>query len=80
MLGRAVAILQFLAPICAGALFTLGLSPFDVWIAVPLSAALLLILLHARSHERGWLTGWLYGLGLFGSGASFMFMAKHPCR
>lgn len=77
MMGWAVPTLQFLAPVCAGALFTLGLSPFDVWIAVPLSAALLLALLHARRHERGWLTGWLYGLGLFGSGASWVYVSIH---
>ena len=69
---KASPILHYLAPIVAGALFPLGLSPFDSWLMVPLSAALFTALLHSRGRRSGWLTGWLYGTGFFGAGASWV--------
>lgn len=74
---KASPILHYLAPIVAGALFPLGLSPFDSWLMVPLSAALFTALLHSRGRRSGWLTGWLYGTGFFGAGASWVYVSIH---
>ncbi len=65
-----------LAP-AAGALVTLSLAPFDLWPLGILSCALygyLLCLCNTR--EAIW-RGWLYGLGLFGSGASWVYVSIH---
>ena len=68
-------LLRFLAPLIAGALFPLGLSPFDIWIMVPLSSALFAALLHSDTpHGAVWL-GWRYGLGFFGVGASWVYVS-----
>ena len=72
-----MALLRFLAPTVAGAIFTLGLSPFDIWIAVPLSAALFVALLHTQTTTSDAVIGWSYGLGLFGSGASWVYVSIH---
>lgn len=73
----AAALYRFLAPLLAGAIFTLGLSPFDIWVAVPLSAALLVALLHMPHRCSDFAIGWCYGLGLFASGASWVYVSIH---
>lgn len=73
----AAALYRFLAPVLAGAIFTLGLSPFDIWVAVPLSAALLAALLHRPNKCSDFAIGWRYGLGVFASGASWVYVSIH---
>ena len=65
-----------LAPI-AGALVTLSLAPFDLWPAGILSCALYGYLLCRCSAGQAIWRGWLYGLGLFGSGASWVYVSIH---
>lgn len=64
------------API-AGALVTLSLAPFDIWPAGILSCALLAWLLSTCQPGQAALRGWLYGIGLFGSGASWVYVSIH---
>ena len=59
-----------LAPI-AGALVTLSLAPFDLWPAGILSCALYAYLLSTCGTRQALWRGWLYGLGMFGSGVSW---------
>ena len=59
----------------AGAIFSLGLSPFDIWPLAVLSVAALAILLRRRSPAEGLLIGWLYGVGFFGSGVSWVYVS-----
>jgi apolipoprotein N-acyltransferase len=59
----------------AGALLVLGFSPFNLWIMGFVSAALFLNLYHNRSAKHASLIGFCFGLGLFGCGASWIFVS-----
>ncbi len=59
----------------AGAFLVLGFSPFDLWVAGLLSAALFLMLYQNRSAKQAALIGFCFGLGLFGFGASWIFVS-----
>lgn len=64
----------------SGALQTLTIAPFDAWWLGPLSILLLLWVTRALEPEskgRPILFGWLFGLGLFGSGASWVYVSIH---
>ncbi|MEH6587509.1 MAG: apolipoprotein N-acyltransferase [Halioglobus sp.] len=61
----------------AGALVTLSLAPFDIWPAGILSCALLAWLLSTCEPRQAFWRGWLYGLGLFGSGVSWVYVSIH---
>lgn len=65
-----------LAPL-AGAMVTLSLAPFDVWPAGILSCALYSYMLCTCSARQAVWRGWLYGLGLFGSGVSWVYVSIH---
>ena len=57
-----------LAPF-SGALVTLSLAPFNLWPAGILSCALYSYLLCTCSLRQALWRGWLFGLGMFGTGA-----------
>ena len=62
----------------SGALQTLTLAPFGAWWLAPFSILLLLWsskALHADTPGRPILYGWLFGVGLFGSGASWVYVS-----
>ncbi|MFT6264342.1 MAG: apolipoprotein N-acyltransferase [Oleiphilaceae bacterium] len=78
--------------IIAGIMQTLALAPFNYWILGPLSIALIILSTQAISNtskqadgsytlglksNRGFLHGVLFGLGLFGSGASWIYVSIH---
>ena len=65
-----------IAPL-AGALVTLSLAPFDIWPTGILSCALLAWLLSTCEPRPALWRGWLYGLGMFGSGASWVYVSIH---
>ena len=61
----------------AGSLITLSLSPYDIWPAAILSCCIYLGLLRdCRVRTAAW-RGWLYGLGMFGTGASWVYVSIH---
>ena len=60
-----------LAPL-AGVFITLSLAPFSFWPASILGCALLAYLLASCTSRQAAWRGWLFGLGLFGSGASWV--------
>jgi apolipoprotein N-acyltransferase len=66
----------FLAP-AAGTLVTLSLAPFGIWPLGILSCALYAYLLCTCSTGQALWRGWLYGLGLFGSGVSWVYVSIH---
>ena len=59
----------------AGAIFPLGLAPFDVWPCVPLSAGLLCTALNRTQRAGG--VGFAYGTGFFGAGVSWVYVSIH---
>ena len=65
-----------LAPL-AGALVTLSLAPFSLWPAGILSCALYAYLLCTCTTGQAVWRGWLFGLGMFGSGASWVYVSIH---
>ncbi|EED35606.1 apolipoprotein N-acyltransferase [Luminiphilus syltensis NOR5-1B] len=64
-------------PPLAGAVFTLGLEPWNLWPLIPVSAGLLCLLLHRQRTDSAGLIGWLYGFGFFGAGASWVYVSIH---
>ena len=67
-LGRVQVIL--LAPL-AGSLVTLSLAPYNFWPLGILSCILLAHLLSSCQPGQALWRGWLFGLGLWGTGASW---------
>ena len=61
----------------AGAISVLAFAPFKLWWVSIVSLSLLLALLHANNHQRGFLIGFIYGLGMFGFGTSWIFHSVH---
>ncbi|MFP4262869.1 MAG: apolipoprotein N-acyltransferase [Halomonas sp.] len=66
-----------LLALAAGVLTTLSAAPFQLWWLGPVAAGLLYAGLPALSPGQAGLRGWSYGLGLFGSGASWVFVSIH---
>jgi apolipoprotein N-acyltransferase len=58
-------------------MITLSLAPFNVWPAGILSCAVYAWLLCTCSERQALWRGWLYGLGLFGTGASWVYVSIH---
>ncbi|MCL7946048.1 apolipoprotein N-acyltransferase [Marinobacter sp. ATCH36] len=67
--------LRAVALVIAGALQTLTFSPFNWWWLGPLSIALILLCCLPLSPRKLFRAGWLLGLGLFGTGASWVYIS-----
>ena len=66
---------QGLSALLAGAVFPLGFAPFE-WYPLPLLAlAILAVLLHASRSRDAFLYGWLFGVGQFGVGVSWVYVS-----
>lgn len=61
----------------AGCLVTLSLAPFDIWPLGIASVALLAWLLNSQNHSGAIKIGWFYGVGLFGSGSTWIYVSIH---
>ncbi|KGE03907.1 apolipoprotein N-acyltransferase [Pseudohaliea rubra] len=68
--------MSVLMPI-AGALLTLSFAPFGLWPTGIAGVALLGYSLCTCSPRLGALRGWLFGAGLFGTGASWVYVSIH---
>ncbi|MCE8020634.1 apolipoprotein N-acyltransferase [Halomonas sp. MCCC 1A11036] len=66
-----------LLALVAGLLTTLTASPFELWWLGPPAVALVYLGLHAITPAQAALRGWCYGVGLFGSGASWVYVSIH---
>jgi apolipoprotein N-acyltransferase len=69
--------LSCLAALLAGGLTTLTASPFELWWLAPVAVGLVYAGIHALSPAQAALRGWCYGVGLFGSGASWVYVSIH---
>lgn len=56
---------------------TLSLSPFNWWPLGIVSITLIMLGLQQADSRKSLLYGWLFGLGLFGSGASWVYVSIH---
>jgi apolipoprotein N-acyltransferase len=72
-----ISILGDVLALLSGALLTLAFAPFSFYVVAILSPALLLFLWLNVSTYRAFLRGLLYGLGLFGTGVSWVFISIH---
>ena len=61
----------------SGAMVTLSLAPFNLWPTGILSCVLYTYLLCTCSTRQAVWRGWLYGLGLFGTGVSWVYVSIH---
>jgi len=69
-LGNALALI-------AGTLITLSLAPFNIWPLGLLSLFLLNCLLDALTPKQAAWRGWWFGVGLFGTGISWVYVSIH---
>jgi apolipoprotein N-acyltransferase len=63
--------------LAGGALLTLAFAPFHFYFLAILSPAILLLAIKSGSLKRIAWRGWLFGLGFFGTGASWVFVSIH---
>ncbi|PMR71522.1 apolipoprotein N-acyltransferase [Halomonas heilongjiangensis] len=70
-------LLGYLLALAAGGLTTLTASPFELWWLAPVAAGLVYAGLPALTPAQAALRGWCYGVGLFGSGASWVYVSIH---
>lgn len=61
----------------AGATLPLAFAPFGLWPVVPLSFAVLLLLLDGLEPAHAGFAGWCYGLGMFGCGVWWIQVSVH---
>ena len=69
--------LQPTLALLAGMLFPLGFAPFNYAIACFASVIVFLYLLHNKKPKASFLLGWLYGIGLFTFGSSWVYVSIH---
>lgn len=69
--------IQPLIALLAGMIFPLGFAPFDYAVACFASIIIFLYLLHNKKPKASFLIGWLYGIGLFAIGGSWIFVSIH---
>ena len=67
-----------LVAVAAGGVLPLALAPFGIWPLLLVSAGVLFWLLRRTQTGRGafW-RGWLYGVGKYGAGASWVYVSIH---
>ncbi|MCP8685990.1 apolipoprotein N-acyltransferase [Marinobacterium sedimentorum] len=69
--------LRALAAALAGGLTPLAFAPFDLWPLALFAPALLWLCLRDQSARRAAWLGWLFGLGFYGIGISWVYVSIH---
>ncbi|EPC00948.1 hypothetical protein L861_15430 [Litchfieldella anticariensis FP35 = DSM 16096] len=69
--------LGYLIALVAGGLTTLTASPFSLWWLGPVAVGLMYLGIHALTPGQAAFKGWWYGVGLFGSGTSWIYVSIH---
>lgn len=69
--------LGYLAALIAGGLTTLTASPFALWWLGPVAAGLMYLGIHALTPTQAAIKGWWYGVGLFGTGTTWVYVSIH---
>ncbi|MDO5651821.1 MAG: apolipoprotein N-acyltransferase [Moraxella sp.] len=69
---------SLLAALISGALFLFALAPYHIWGVALLSPLVLYaLLLPAISGRRAFMLGWIYGFGLWATGAFWLYTSIH---
>ena len=77
-LSRSLRRCRWLLALAAGAMLPLALAPFDLWpLMLVAAAALFWLLAHDDSYVRTFWHGWLFGVGKYGVGASWIYVSIH---
>lgn len=66
-----------LLALLAGGLITLSLAPFNFWPLSFLAPLAFWLLLKGLTNKQALFRGWFFGLGVFGSGASWVYVSIH---
>ena len=66
-----------LIALLAGALMTLSFAPFNYWPTGIISVFIYGLCLHTLTPKQAIWRGWFYGFGLFGAGASWVYVSIH---
>ena len=75
---KAAAVASSLAALAAGAALPLALAPFHIWpLLLASAAALHLVLRRTGTAREAFWHGWLFGVGKYGAGASWIYVAIH---
>jgi len=69
-------LIPLLLALLAGCLLPLALAPFDLWPLSFVALGLWFYLLHAHP-ERGLLLSWIFGIGKYAVGASWIYVSIH---
>ncbi|WP_252109147.1 MULTISPECIES: apolipoprotein N-acyltransferase [unclassified Halomonas] len=69
--------LQLLAALVAGGFTTLTASPFELWWLGPVAVALLFFGLERLTPVQAALKGWAFGIALFATGTSWVYVSIH---
>ena len=70
-------ITRSISALASGALITLSLAPFSFWPLAIISPAILFAVIQQQTIKQSFWLGWLFGLGLFASGASWVYVSIH---
>ncbi|AZZ90827.1 apolipoprotein N-acyltransferase [Hahella sp. KA22] len=68
---------NWVAPAAAGGLLTLCFAPYNLWFCAFPAALILLNVFQFGKVKPALAQGWAFGLGLFGSGASWVYVSIH---
>ncbi|MEM5528845.1 apolipoprotein N-acyltransferase [Gammaproteobacteria bacterium AS21] len=66
-----------LLALLSGAATTLAFAPFNLFACALITPAILYLLLKNQNVKQACLLGWLYGLGFFGTGVSWVYVSIH---
>jgi len=69
--------LKLVGSVISGGLLPLAFAPFDISFFAFISPILLLVFLSGKTVKQAFLNGWLFGLGLFSVGSSWIFVSIH---
>ncbi len=69
--------IRYLLSLVAGALVTLGFSPFDFWPAPMLAIGVIFLLTRTLPLRITARCGFLFGVGMFGAGTSWIYVSIH---
>lgn len=69
--------LGHLLALLAGGLITLSFAPFNLWPLSFLAPLAFWLLLKNLTSKQALIRGWFFGLGVFGSGASWVYVSIH---